>query len=185
MSWLFGSKPVTTPTTTFGVVASSKVKNAVKIDEIEKRISGTSDKLKTEMTKYKQIAALNKKLTESYVTNYYVMVDISKLLKDYSEIFDKLSVVLQKYDQIEISPIDMDHLKNITKAKLDEINGDFSKQTNNIRSLYTKYNMGSELTKLSAVDPLTKNVGSSVDDILNKLKGGSKTVRKTRKTRKQ
>ena len=177
-SWLFGEKAKESQsgTSAFGVVSSSKFKDSIKFNEIEQKFSKTDEKIKKEMTKYKQIALLNKKLTDSYVANYYTMIDISKLLKDYSDVFDKLSVILQKYDQIEISPVDMAHLKNITRSKLDEITGDFNKQSSSIRSLYTKFNMGPELGKLSSVEPLSKDLGTTVDDTINKLSiaGGKK-----------
>jgi hypothetical protein len=166
MSWLFGSPKPASPASSFGVVTDSKFKAAVKIDEFSKQLNTTSSKLKNEVNKYKQIAALNKKLTESYVTNYTTMIDISKLLKDYAEIFDKLSVILQKYENIEISPIDMDHLKQITKEKLDQITGEFNKQSKTIGSLYTKYGMGDELRKISAVEPLAREVGMMTNAVL-------------------
>lgn len=174
MSWLFGSEPK--KDSSFGIVTSSKFKDAIKINEIEDKFSKTDQKIKAEIGKYKQIAALNKKLTESYVTNYYAMIDISKMLKDYSDVFDKLSDILKKYDQIEISPADIDHLKNITRSKLDELTNDFNKQSSTIKSLYAKYNMGNELTKLSGVEPLAKNVGTTVDETLSKFGkvGGTK-----------
>lgn len=176
MSWLFAEKKKNA-SPDFGIsMGDSKFKAAVKLNDIEEKFKKTNEKITSEATKFKNVANLNKKLTESYVQNYYVMLDISKLLKDYADVFEKLSEMLKKYDNIEISPMDMDHLKLITRAKLDELNGDFTKQSTSIRSLYSKYNMGNELNKLSAVEPLARNVGSSVDETLSKfIKTGGTT----------
>lgn len=183
MSWLFGNNKASS--SEFGISTSSqnKVKDSIKLDEIDKKLSGTNDKIQTEMRKYKQIAQLNKKLTESYLTNYYAMIDISKLLKDYAEIFDKLSTVLKKYEQIEISPIDMEHLKSITRSKLDELNGEFNKQSSTIKSLYSKYNMSTELNKISSVDPQTKELASVVNSTMEKMKSTSVDIDRERRER--
>jgi hypothetical protein len=185
MSWLFGNKSNSSSSSEFGISTSSqnKVKDAIKLDEIDKKLSGTNDKIQAEMRKYKQIAQLNKKLTESYLTNYYAMIDVSKLLKDYAEIFDKLSAVLKKYEQIEISPIDMEHLKSITRSKLDELTGEFNKQSSTIKSLYSKYNMSTELNKISTVDPQTKELASVVNATMEKMKSTTVDIDRERKER--
>lgn len=168
MSWLFSKQEETIPS--FGLKVNASKFKAVELKDMDDKFKVTSEKLGSEISKYKKVASLNKKLTESYLLNYKAMIDISKLLNDYAEIFNRLKEVLSKYNEIEISPVDLKHLEEITRAQMDKINTEFSQHSTKIKNLYSKYGLEDELGKLNTVDLQAREVGNLSDEALAQLR---------------
>lgn len=144
---LFGSSDESKPNSTeslpvFGDVSSSKQSISNSARQISKNILDRADVINKSLKKAKATSALNKALTQSFMNNTAIIINISKLLSEYSKIFSILDEISKKYNAIELNSDDMRHLRDITKEQMDNINRAFLDQTSNIKGLFEK--LGSE-----------------------------------------
>jgi hypothetical protein len=137
----------------------------------------TNKKYQNEMAKYKRIAEFNKQLTTAYTKNLRVMVDISKLLTDYSAFFHVLKEEIGKTEgQIgTLQASEVQHIENLTKEKLGEFGTIFQDQTEKVKALYAKYGQEDARNKVTelqeSLNNVTTNAANTYKFIAN-AKGG-------------
>ena len=145
--------------TSLGInIGRSDPKNiSQEIEQVTKQIQRTNRKYTDEITKYKEIANFNKKLTQSYVQNLQVIVDVSKLLEQYANVFYVLREETEKLEKslgMEFNIDDFRYLERLTADKMMELNNMFMKETSDLKNLYEKYGKKDEAKTIADAQQL-------------------------------
>ena len=164
MSWFFKPKKDTKP---LGVDLGGKNGIKAEIEKMQGTIKKTSRTYQNDIKKYKEVAKLNEHLTKSYVANLKVIVDVSELLNSYTGVFNSMKEEFSKMETAAGRPLelsDFNYLENLTKAKMDDLNSEFSKQAVGLRRLYAEYGKPEELNRvLVAQGDIAKTVEEATD----------------------
>jgi len=155
------------------------------IEQVTKQIQRTNKKYTDEISKYKEIAKFNQKLTQSYVQNLQVIVDVSKLLEQYANVFYVLREETEKLEKtlgVDFNIAEFQYLENMTKDKMYELNTQFLKETTNLKSLYEKFGKTEEAKSITNAQALMVAAANNSKETFDKLKtvggGGTKHLRK-------
>lgn len=181
---LFGKND---PQKTMGINLTSNNKPlSHEIDDIGNRFMKNNRKTKQELTKYKQVAELNKKLSYSYRQNLIVMVDISKLLNSYAAFFDLLRNELEKNERelpgFELR--DVEHIESMTRDKMQQFTQSFLQQSEKIKNLYRKYGQNDEAARIANLETSLGDINRDAETALRFIRapnvsgGGKKKVSK-------
>ncbi len=168
---LLGSKD-STPTPSLGINLGAKNAVGAELEQVTNTIKKTSRKYTTEITKYKEIAAFNKKISESYMQNLQAMVDVSRLLEQYAHVFYILREEIEKMEKalgVELKIQDIQYLENMTKDHMAELSNKFNKETEDLKKLYSKYGKTDEYNHLDSAQKLMNISVSSAEDTYRKL----------------
>ena len=124
------------------------------INAVGTKIVKQNQRVNSELTKYKQMSALNKKLTDSYLQNLTVMVDISKLLNSYASFFDLLRTELEKNERVlgDLQLTDVTYIENLTKEKMTAFNQEFLTQTAKVKDIYRRNGRTDEMNRISTIE---------------------------------
>lgn len=100
------------------------------IRDLSESIDKKKDKLSVLEKKIKDLTELNENLTHGYELSLKLVVDVSKLLQDYSQVFDNIESSLTNIDQRldGIKSGDMSEISSLTKESINKIANDFEKQ---------------------------------------------------------
>ena len=167
---LFSNQKRTEPS--LGVNMSLQNKSMSKeIVEIGDKFVSTNKKYMNEIEKYKKVVEFNKKLSTSYIGNLKVMVDVSKLLNDYATLFELLKKELEKTEQSvgTLTNKDIEHLADLTRAKLEEFNEVFTGQSKKVKELYVKYDQHEERARVEAAEQSIQGVMDNASKILGTM----------------
>jgi hypothetical protein len=138
------------------------------LDKMQGSISKTSKTYQDNLKKYKEVARFNQHLTKSYMANLKVIVDVSELLNSYAGVFDSMKTEFSKMDSalgkgLDLS--DFEYLQNLTKAKIDDLNLQFSKQAEGLKRLYSQYGKPEEFNRIllaqSELQKMIENAGET------------------------
>lgn len=168
------------------------------LQDLKGKVEKTMNKNKNELKNYRELTKFNENLTKSYVANLKIIVDISKLLSGYNEIFDLFKTKMAEIDQelgIPISSNDFDYMKRLTNEQMSQINDVFKKETGNLKRLYSKYGKQKEYDEVDVAEQLFDKTRVSGETTYSRLKtplpmpssilgGGAKKKKKQRKTKK-
>ena len=168
------------------------------LQDLKGKVEKTMNKNKNELKNYRELTKFNENLTKSYVANLKIIVDISKLLSGYNEIFDLFKTKMAEIDQelgIPISSDDFDYMKRLTNEQMSQINDVFKKETGNLKRLYSKYGKQKEYDEVDVAEQLFDKTRVSGETTYSRLKtplpmpssilgGGAKKKKKQRKTKK-
>lgn len=149
---------------------------ASKVKDVSDRLTQSHKKYRSEIEKYKQIAEFNKKLSSSYLANLDAMLDVSTLLNEYTEFFDKLVDALNQSDATidELSLKDIAYLRDLTKDKLDDFSTKFTKETKKAIDLFTQFE---EPVKAKHVERAQESLASTITNagvVLEKVTNANK-----------
>jgi hypothetical protein len=139
------------PNTSFGYKVDGVDGVPSALDNIKGSIINTSRKYRSELTKYREIAAFNQQLSKGYVKNLEAMVDVSKILNYYVEIFNVLRSEFEQNDKLmgsTLTPIDINYLETLTKSKIDELNNKFFTESEKLKKLYSTYGKTEEVARV-------------------------------------
>ena len=126
-------------TKTFGANLTRNAKTvSSQIEDFSKKFKTINQKYREDISKYKKMTELNKKLSASYLMNLNAMMDISKLLTQYVGFFNiiKQELATTTGDLSTVSVFDVEYVENLTRAKLQQFNENFIKETDKIKKLY-------------------------------------------------
>lgn len=142
----------------FGSVAAAPPTNLQKqLETIREKMSKTKELTARYDQKYKQLVTFNKLLTEGYINNLYVIVDISNLLGSYSQTLEEVLRQLAAFDSVLASDIDtssLQHIRDLTTQSLQNVAQFFSTDIDKIKRIF------SDVGNRAAVDKLTVAQGS-------------------------
>jgi hypothetical protein len=155
------------------------------ISNVSKKFVSTNKKYRDEIAKYKKIVEFNKQLTSAYITNFKVMVDVSKLLTDYSAFFHVLKEEVAKTEgQIgTLQASEVQHIEDMTKDKLGEFSNIFMDQSEKVKALYTKYGQEEQIKGINNAQESMKIVMENASNTLRQVlppaekKGGRKPLK--------
>ena len=170
----------------FGANMSLENKSLSKeLVDIGDKFVSTNKKYVSEIEKYKKIVEFNKRLSNSYIGNLKVMVDVSKLLNDYATLFEMLKQEISKTEQHvgTLTSKDIEYLADLTRAKLEQFNQVFVGQSKKVKDIYIKYDQGDEANRITQAEESIKNVMDDASKTISvvDVKAGGKKV-KTAKT---
>lgn len=121
------------------------------LEAVKGTIVRTSKKYREELSKYREIAAFNEQLSKGYIRNLEAMVDVSKILNYYVDIFNVLKEEFDQNDKImgsTLTPIDIGYLERLTKSKMDELNNKFMNESEKLKKIYTTYGKSQEIARV-------------------------------------
>ena len=168
-SW--GSKPKTSESSYSSPVLGLKLpdKNevaAVELKTIADKYKKRTDQIDLHIRKAAKDRELAKKLSASYIHNYYVMIDISVLLNQYADFFQNIKEILAKSDvQLEqLNAQSFQDLEKLTRQEMDKFTTKFTDQAEKVKKLFMTYNMQEQAAKLSAVPQFTSQVSRAAEE---------------------
>lgn len=145
----------------FGVNLTTNNKGlSSEISNVSKKFVSTNEKYRNQIAKYKKIAELNKQLTSSYITNFKVMVDVSKLLTDYAAFFHVLKEEVAKTEgQVgTLQANEVQHIEDLTKEKLGKFTDIFVEQSQKVKELYKKYGQEDQIKGIDSAQESFNNI---------------------------
>ena len=108
-----------------------------KLDKFKKNVEISTKKYETLIEKLNRIALINKKLSNGFSVSMKVIVDISALLRQYTELFDQMELLLNKIDDKNtLDTIDIQYMNNVTKQTIERLTVDFEKHIGAIVKTY-------------------------------------------------
>ena len=167
-----------------------------KLDKFKKNVEISTKKYETLVEKLNRIALINKKLSNGFSVSMKVIVDISALLRQYTELFDQMELLLNKIDDKNtLDTIDIQYMNNVTKQTIERLTVDFEKHIGAIVKTYEQNgkskedrdnlqllkNLSSEITtptNLPSTQNFTTNGGKKQSSRIKKNKSNNKTSTK-------
>lgn len=143
------------------------------IDDVKTKIAKTRDLTATYNKKYKDLAEFNKTVSEGYINNLNVIVDISRLLNAYKDLMEQVIETLKKFDEsitVDLQGVNLDHIKNLTVDSLRNVDSFLKTQTGSIKKLFETFGRKEEVTRL---DKTLKNFDETITQA-SYFKGGFK-----------
>lgn len=101
----------------------------VKVANMSDKIERKKNQFQTMKTKIDKLSKLNQTLTSGYELSLKMVVDVSKLLQNYTKMFDDLEVTLKNLDEaMGIQDVDIRYISELTKQSIQKITADFNDQ---------------------------------------------------------
>lgn len=137
------------------------------VDDLVKEIKTSYSSYSSEIGKAKKIKDFNKTLVTNFRKNLQVMVDVTKLLTSYVQLFDVLKSELVKINTLvgkDANLDDISYLEQITQKQISTLQSEFMKQTETLESLYGKYDLGAERANITETkEQMTDIIRSATD----------------------
>jgi hypothetical protein len=108
------------------------------------------------------------------MANLKVIVDVSELLNSYASVFTSLKTEFGKMDSAlgkGLDLTDFEYLQNLTKSKIDDLNNQFSKQSEGLKKLYTMYGKPEELNRVIVAQAELQKMIDSAGETYQNLAG--------------
>ena len=129
------------------------------MSKIQESLKQTLKSQSTNKNSMKQYSEVNKKLANGLEVSLNVIVDLSKILKNYHVFLDEIQDLLGSMDTMYADDADsIDELKKLTDKAISKLNSSFGEQLDDIAKTYKKNNMDS-----SQLDDLKKFLNENVD----------------------
>lgn len=189
MSWFSFGKP----SNSFGVNITGKDGLPSDLEAVKGTIVKTNKKYREEFSKYRDIARFNQQLSNGYIRNLEAMVDVSRVLNYYVEIFNVIREEYAKNEQLlgpaMLKPTDISYLESLTKSKIDELNQRFMLETEKLKKLYGQFGKQAEIAKLTEAQRSLQTTTELANSTVSSLRaaelaspaaqgGGKKKVKK-------
>lgn len=172
MSFLFGrSDP--TPSSTFGVKLTGNSGVPSDLEAMKGNIVRTNKKYREELSKYREIAKFNQQLSNGYIRNLEAMVDVSRVMNYYIEIFNLLRDEFDKNDKLlgtSLKTTDISYLERLTKSKIDELNNRFLTESEKLKKIYTDFGKTAEVSRVTEAQNNLRATTESANVTYNNLK---------------
>jgi hypothetical protein len=143
------------------------------LENIKGNIMKTSKKYREELSKYREIAKFNQQLSNGYIRNLEAMVDVSRVLNYYIEIFNVLRDEFEKNEKLLGSSLkveDISYLERLTKNKIQQLNDTFMSESDKLKKLYNQYGKEAEYGRVNAAQQELKTTTESADIAFNNIK---------------
>lgn len=158
---------------TFGVKINTTQGLPTELDAVKGNIVRASKKYREELSKYRELAAFNEQLSKGYLRNLEAMVDVSKVLNQYVEIFNVLKTEFEENDKLfgtSLTSNDINYLEELTKSKMDTLNNRFKEETSKLKELYTAYGRKDEMQRVLEAENTLQSTIDNADKTFNSLK---------------
>lgn len=168
----FSSRP-STSNSSFGYKVNSIDGIPSDLEKVKGNILKTNKVYREELTKYREIAAFNEQLSKGYVRNLEAMVDVSRILNYYIDIFNVIREEFEKNDKVldgtSLTPTQISYLERLTKSKIDELNNKFMVETEKLKKLYNQYGQQQELARIVEAQNNLNATTQSADTTLTRI----------------
>jgi hypothetical protein len=157
---------------------SSSIKH--QLEQVRTKIETTSQVAKRFNDKLANLTEFNKSLTEGYINNLNVLIEISDVLNQYQTLMEVVINELQTFDSSiseEFKKVNIDHIRDLTSSKLSKVNNFFKgPEYEKLRSLLLSHGKTDIVSALGKVDDNLKNL--QINSTNSKLFDGGKKPNK-------
>jgi hypothetical protein len=138
----------------------------VKVNDISTKIEKKKSHYQNMKLKVDKLTELNNKLTDGYELSLKMVVDVSKLLSNYTKMFDDLEKMLGTLDDtMDVQQHDIRYISNLTKESINKISFDFNQQFPSVLGALEKAN-----------SPSTVAYANRLKNIVNELPSDAKRI---------
>lgn len=165
---LFSKSPTTTQTPAFGYTVSPNSTIAKSVEEVQSKVKKNSANIRSQFAKFQELNKFTKQLSDSYIGNLEVMVDISKLINYYGEVFNVLNQELSKnIDEFSsvLKPADLSYLENLTRSEIDKLNNTFFGEAAKVKKLYQNFGKNEELNRVERAENQIRTTSTSAEAV--------------------
>ena len=155
---------------------------STKLQKIKDVVKSTTDNQVDLKDKLKSITEINSKLAQSYDVSLRIIVDVSKLLNQYTAFFNDIDDLLVKLDASSKDNVTGEYIKYINKLtsdNIDKMTNEFKSQLQNIVPMFEKNDIPAG--NLNEYSTLLDNINREAKVLASKSGGG----RKRSKSKKQ
>jgi hypothetical protein len=169
MSFLFSKKPTNSA---FGYKVTGNAGLPKDLDDLKGNIVKSNKKYREELSKYREIASFNKQLTNGYIKNLEAMIDVSKLMNYYVEIFRIFKEEFEKNEALlntTLNTQDIQYLETLTRSRIDELVTRFMTETDKVKTIYTQYGKTQEVDRVSEAQQALQKTVEGADYTMGSL----------------
>lgn len=149
----------------------------IKVRDITAKIEKKRNHVQTMKSKIDKLKEINNKLTDGYELSLQMVVDVSKLLQNYTKMFDDLERLLSALDQdMGIQQTDIQYISNLTKESIRKISTDFNNQFPSIVEVLEKNGNRDTLSYAARLKGIVNQLPSDATSF--KQLGGKKGTRR-------
>lgn len=134
------------------------------LELVKGTIQKTNKKYREEFSKYREIAKFNQQLSTGYMKNLEAMVDVSKVLNYYVDIFNTIKEEYAKNEELlgpnMLKAADIAYLENLTRSKIDQLNRGFLQESDKLKKIYQQFGKEAEIAKVTAAQ---QNLAATTD----------------------
>lgn len=162
-----------TPNTSFGYKITGADGIPSDLENMKGNIVKTNKKYREEFTKYKEIAKFNQQISNGYIKNLEAMVDVSRVLNYYTEIFNVLKDEFEKNEKLlgnSLRTADISYLERLTKSKMDELNNKFLIESEKLKKLYGQYGKTEEMRRVEEAQNNLRATSEGAEAVYNNLR---------------
>lgn len=173
MSFFFSKPAAPAASSTFGYKITGNAGVPSDLENMKGSIVRTNKKYREEISKYREIARFNQQISNGYIKNLEAMVDVSRVLNYYIEIFNIIRDEFSKNEQVmgnSLKTADIGYLEKLTKSKVDELNGKFMVESEKLKKLYNDYGKTAEATRVSEAQQNLRLTTEGADQTLSAVK---------------
>ena len=157
----------------FGIKVTGNSGVPADLEQMKGNIVRTNKKYREELSKYREIAKFNQQLSNGYIKNLEAMVDVSRVMSYYIEIFNLLREEFEKNEKLmgsSLSAVDIGYIERLTKSKIDELNNKFISESEKLKKIYTTFGRTQEVTRVNEAQQNLKLTTDGADNTFNNLK---------------
>lgn len=122
------------------------------LEGMKGNIIRTSKRYREELSKYRELHEFNKQVSSGYQKSLEVMVDMSRFLNYYVEIFNILKVEFEKNEKMlgpSLKIADINYLERLTRGKIDELNQRFMAESERLKKMYSENGRSEEANRIT------------------------------------
>lgn len=152
------------------------------LQELEQKIENTKQLTKSYNAKFQELARFNKLLTDGYLKNVNVIVDIGSLLNVYNSVFSKLMSVIKEFDSElakDIDPAQVAHIQELTEKSIGRVAEFFQKDVESVKTVMSMMGKTDMIGNLNAAAQNFAMTQSAVPRVLASMRapvGGRKSI---------
>lgn len=171
MNFLFGGPKQSN--TSFGYRLSGNAGLPSDLENMKGNIVTANKKYREELTKYRELAKFNQQLSSSFIKNLEAMVDVSRVLNYYVEIFTLFKEEFEKNEALigtSLKSSDLGYLERLTKGKIDELNNKFMTETEKLKKMYTSFGKTAEVERVTDAQSALRSASEVANQTYNSVR---------------
>lgn len=171
MNFLFGSPKQ--QSNSFGYKLSGSAGLPSDLENMKGNIITANKKYREELTKYREIAKFNQQLSNGFIKNLEAMVDVSRVLNYYVEIFSLFKEEFEKNEALigtSLKTSDIGYLEKLTRGKIDELNNKFMTETEKLKKMYSAFGKTEEINRVNEAQNSLRSTAESANQVYNTVR---------------
>lgn len=152
-----------------------------KLEAIKDRLVKTKQLTDVYTKRYQRLTEFNKMLTDSYLKNINVIIDISSLLTMYNGLFDKVLEILGQFDaQLvqDIKPETIAHIQQLTGDNIQKVVNYFQKDVHGLVGIMEKIGYNKMAENIRQASKTFIDTQKAAQTTMAEMQGGKKHDRK-------